>query len=143
MHLPARREQSVTLTGLVLQRVQTFASFCDFVDVFPHDADGLIDLRLKLSGLLRLISDDRPQLVVGEPTYRVVLVALSSLTRRRLAARVGGGGAGGDVGVVRFGRPVMGRTVSAMCSRERGAEHTCFSVDRGSRGEQRQSTPAR
>jgi hypothetical protein len=32
------------IVGLVLERIQTLATLGHFVDVLPHDADGVIDL---------------------------------------------------------------------------------------------------
>lgn len=42
--LPAK--ETTLLTGLILQRIQTFSTFRHLVDVFAHDTDGLLDLGL-------------------------------------------------------------------------------------------------
>jgi hypothetical protein len=57
--------------------------------------------------------------ITGQETYGILLTRLTRLTSgrlakgrtRRLTARVGGGGTGRDVGVVRFGGPKRGQRI--------------------------------
>ena len=45
------RGRNDELTCLVLKRIQRLSSLCNLGDVFPHDADGVVDLGLYCGGL--------------------------------------------------------------------------------------------